>query len=65
MSREKRRPAPDPPPAARPGTNMLDLQPSSADPMRQAGESIERLRREHEARPVKTFKRKKRKGRKI
>lgn len=30
----------------RPGTRMLDLQPPSSDPMKQAAESIERLRRE-------------------
>lgn len=30
--------------SVRPGTRLLDLQPPSADPMRQAGESIEGLR---------------------
>ena len=30
--------------SVRPGTRMLDLQPSSSDPMLQAGESIERLK---------------------
>lgn len=32
-------------PKPRPGTRMLDLDASSSDPMRQAGESIERLRK--------------------
>jgi hypothetical protein len=39
-------PAPDESVSPRPGTRMLDLPPSSADPMRQAEESVERLRRE-------------------
>jgi hypothetical protein len=36
----------------RPGTRMLDLPPSPADPMKQAGESVERLRRKRVARDV-------------
>jgi hypothetical protein len=31
--------------APRPGTRMLDLRPPASDPTRQAGESIERLKR--------------------
>lgn len=31
--------------SVRPGTRMLDLDASSSDPMKQAGESIERLKR--------------------
>ncbi|HEX8352877.1 MAG TPA: hypothetical protein VF611_08260 [Pyrinomonadaceae bacterium] len=30
--------------STRPGTRMLDLRPSPADPVKQAGESVERLR---------------------
>lgn len=37
-------------PRARPGTRMLDLPPSSSDPLRQAGESIEELRKFHQRR---------------
>jgi hypothetical protein len=37
--------APMPEVSPRPGTRMLDLPPSSSDPMQQAGESIERLKR--------------------
>lgn len=58
MSREKRTPAPDPPPAARPGSNMLSLPALSADPFRLAEEAIEQLKREHPPRPMKTSKRK-------
>ncbi len=60
--REKRSPAPDPMPAARPGTNMLELPACPADPFRLAEEAIEQLKREHPPRVVKTSK-KKRKAR--
>lgn len=46
------------PPTPRPGTRMLDLPPSPADPVRLAEEAMERLRREHPPRVVKTGKRK-------
>jgi hypothetical protein len=39
-------PEPDGPAPARPGTRMLEMPAATADPMRQAEESIERLRRE-------------------
>jgi hypothetical protein len=42
-------PQPDECPSPRPGTRMLEIPPASADPMRQAGESIERLKRKHSA----------------
>ena len=51
-----------PPPAEsvspRPGTRMLDLPPAPGDPVRQAGESIEGLKREHPPRVPKSKQRK-------
>jgi hypothetical protein len=41
---------------------MLDIPPNTADPMRLAEESIERLKRERPPRIVKTSKRKRRKA---
>lgn len=40
----------------RPGTRMLEITPSSSDPMRQAGESVEKLKRE-QSRPIEERKR--------
>jgi hypothetical protein len=58
MSREKRRPEPDEPASAAPGSRMLLIPTCPADPMRLAEEAIERLKREPPPRPVKTSKRK-------
>lgn len=61
--RGKGTPTPGERPAAQAGTRMLVMPPSPADPMRQAGESIENLKREHPPRPVKTTKKRpKRRG---
>jgi hypothetical protein len=43
-------PEPDERPSPRPGTRMLDLQPSSSDPMKQAAESLERFVGRHRGR---------------
>lgn len=51
-------------PTPRPGTRMLLIPPSSADPMRLAEESVERLKHERPPRPVKTSKRKRKAGQK-
>lgn len=56
--RDKRKPRPDERPSAQPGTRMLLMPICSADPMRLAEEAIEKLKREHPPRPVKTSKRK-------
>ena len=47
-----------------PGTRMLVIPTNSADPLRLAEESFERLKREHPPRVVKTSKRKRQAGQK-
>lgn len=49
-------------PAPQPGTRMLVIPTCAADPMQLAEESIEKLKREHPPRVVKTSKRKQRKA---
>ena len=58
--RGKGTPKPGALPATHPGTRMLVIPPTPADPMRLAEEAVEDLKREHPPRPVKTSKRKKR-----
>jgi hypothetical protein len=53
QSEEPGAPEPDECPSPRPGTRMLELPPDSADPARLAAESIERLKREQNPRPLK------------
>lgn len=61
-SREDEAPCADKLPAPRPGTRMLLLPAPQGDPMRLAEESIEKLKREHPPRVVKTSRRKQRKA---
>lgn len=60
-SRDGEAPCADKLPAPRPGTRMLLLPAPQGDPMRLAEESIEKLKRDHAPRTVKSDKRKKRK----